>query len=315
MAADSFRSVVGQLLAYCPFVPLPLVELWARDRWRQLCESRKWSFLRGKGNLVVPSLYSAGTASISRGTSVVIGAGTSWSADMAGRQIKLGATIPVYTIAAVESSTSLTIEETHLGSSLADVSYQILQVYFQSPADFLSWISVINTKNWLKFHCNTYTVEDIDARDPQRTVTGTPYIIAGGVYKDVVGSSPIPMFEIWPWPVVEDIFPYTYWKRTTDFDQNFYLPAVVTGDVLVTGMLADLCRWPGVEDRRNPMFSPASVEQYERLWVFKIGQCGRNDNEIYQTDIRYDNVPYAPPWMPISPVGANWAQRHAVSEF
>jgi hypothetical protein len=305
--ADSFKSVVGQLLTYCPFVPLPLVEIWVRDRWRQLCESRKWSFLRGKGYLVVPDVYSVGTASIATGSSTVTGAGTSWTVSMVGRQIKLGATIPVYTIAAVASATSLTIEGVFLGTSISGATYQILQVYFTPPADFLSWLSVVNSKNWWRFHINYFTSEDIDRWDPQRTSTGMPYVVASAIYKDVVGSSALPLYEIWPWPVTNDMYPYLYWKRPPEFTDTYYIPSVVSGDVLVTGALADLAKWPGIEDRKNPMYSLSMVELYERKWLFQIGQCGRNDNEIYQTDLRYDHVP-------LYPFGAAYAQVHAMTE-
>lgn len=305
--ADSYRSVVGQLLTYCPFVPLPLVELWVRDRWRQLCESRKWSFLRGRGHLVVPDVYAVGTLSATKGSATMIGSGTSWTADMVGRQIKLSPTVPVYTIASVVDSTTLTIEDVFLGASVVGNSYSIMQVYFTPPADFLSWISVVNTKNWVKFHTGYFNSEDLDRFDPQRTTCGMPYVLAGGTYRTMPNASPIPMFEMWPWPVTNDIFPYVYWKRPVDFDDDFYLPAVISGDVLVTGALADLSKWPGIEDRKNPLYIPSLAGFYEKRWEFQIGQCGRNDNEIYNQDLRYESLPF-------SPFSSNYVMTHAMME-
>lgn len=307
--ADTFREVVRQLVLYCPHVPLPLCELWVRDRWRQLCETRPWSFLRGRGQFDVPASYGIGTVTSINGSNTIEGVGTTFTSSHVGRQIKIPNS-PVYTILSVESETSLTIDNVFAGPSLTDQSYLIVQAYLTAPEDFLSFISVVSLQNMWRLNVGYYSSRDIDVRDPRRTTNGWPYMLASYVYDSPAqpNTQSSPMFELWPHATSAGAYPYTYVKRTADFNESFVIPSVITGDILRNGSLADLCRWPGSEDKPNPMFRLELATRYETEWNYKIGQAGRQDNEIYQSDIYYEGYP-------LVPISANFAQVHGMYEI
>lgn len=307
--ADTFREVVRQLVLYCPQVPLPLCELWVRDRWRQLCETRNWSFLRGVGQFDIHSSYGEGTVICTNGSPVIEGVDTTFIDDHIGRQIKIPNS-PVYTIVSVESVTSLTIDRNFAGPSLADQVYMIVEAYITPPEDFLSFISVVSLQNMWRLNVGYYDSKDIDVRDPRRVTNGWPYLIASMVYSSTSQPfmTPVPMFEMWPHPTAAGAYPFFYLKRTSDFNESFVIPSVVTGDVLRVGALAELCRWPGTEDKPNPMFRLDLSIRYETEWNYKVGMAGKQDNEIYQGDISYEGYP-------LVPMSANFAQNHGMYEI
>src|SRR4029077_3292533 len=69
-------------------------------------------------------------------------------------------------------------------------------------------------------------------------------------------QSSAPMFELWPYQMSARVYPYLYDRRFPDANiPGWAFPPFIDGDLLVKGALADVCRWAGTEDRRNPMYS------------------------------------------------------------
>ena len=308
--ADTFREIVRHLALYCPSVPLPLCESWVRDRWRQLCESRNWSFLVAYDQFDMPDSYGTGTVSATNGSTTIDGVGTAFTSDLVGRQLKVAMSTPMLTIVSVESLTSLTVDFPWAGASVSTQPYIILQALVTPADDFLSFVSVVSVQNMWRLIVNRHDSSDIDAIDPRRNTNGMPYIVAGRSYSSpsLPGITPVPMFEMWPHVTSAGAYPYQYIKRTDDFDADTILPRVITGDVLKTGALADLCRWPGMNDKKNPMFNMDLASRYEMEWNHKIGQSGRQDNEIYNKDIWYSDYQYVP-------LSASFTQCHGMYEI
>ena len=302
--SDSLTQMAGQLLLYCPQCPRDLAELWIRDRWRRACESRHWSFLRTSSVIHIPAAYSTGTVSITTGTQAVTGSGTVWTSSHVGMQFKVAGKAPVYTISAVGSNTSLTIDTVWGAPSISSSTYMICQAYSSMPSDFLKFLSCVDTMNFWRMRTDSYTKEDLDRFDPMRSSSGNPLILAA-FQNTSTGQA---QYEMWPHPVTQRDYPFTYVKRTADFGDSSTLPSILTGDVLVRGALADLCRWPGPSaETRNPMFDLRLSSSYELEFIHCLGEAGRQDNEIYQTDLSYQN------W-PLAPVNAAFAQSHAMME-
>jgi hypothetical protein len=264
----------------------------------------------GSNQFDVPDSYGIGTVSVTNGSTTVSGTGTVFTGSMVGRQIKVALTTPVATIVSVESTTSLTVDISWAGPSQTNVSYIILQAYVTPEDDFLSFISVVSVQNMWKLVVNNHDSSDIDNMDPRRTMNGYPWIVASFKYTSPTqpGISSVPMFELWPHVTTAGAYPYKYLKRCTEFTESYVIPSVVTGDVIFRGAMADLCGWPGTKDDPNPMFSLDSRARYEMEWNYKIGQCGRQDNEIYQKDLWYHDYQ-------LYPMSTDYTQRHGVYEF
>jgi hypothetical protein len=124
-------------------------------------------------------------------------------------------------------------------------------------------------------------------------------------------KSSMPMFELWPYQLSDRCYPYLYDKRFPDTDDpNWALPRFLDGDLLIKGALADISRWAGLSDQKNPVFSLDTSKQYEAQYEAKMIQLQREDDEVYQESVRYDlGMPMADMFWP----GADWAQDHGVS--
>ena len=306
LVPDTLEQMRRQLRMYCPFVPPALAESWLKKRWRQVCERRAWSFLRAETLLTSPAIVNGGTVTVTSGTDVITGSGTAFDSTMIGRQFKVGATAPVFTIVTVASATSLTLDNVWPLATASGRSYQILQAYYTMPGDFLTFLSVVDVANQWRLHINFFDKRQIDLFDPVRTSSGTPYILAA--HRNTAAE--IPQFEMWPHPTGWRTYPVFYVKRGAPLSSTTTLPSVITGDILVEGALADLARWPGPEPgKRNPMFNLDLWKTHEAEFKSRLVEQARQDNEIYQTDLDYARYTS---W-PMAPLSASFAQSHAMS--
>lgn len=126
-------------------------------------------------------------------------------------------------------------------------------------------------------------------------------------------KSAAPMFELWPYQLSDRVYPYYYDRRFPDTDDpDWALPRFLDGDTMIKGALADISRWPGLADQKNPLFSLQGATQYEAQYEDKIQQLMREDDETYSFAVRYDTgLPYADMFAP----GADWAQDHGVTAW
>src|SRR4029077_16658244 len=138
-------------------------------------------------------------------------------------------------------------------ATAAGQSYSIVQAYITpSPSDFHAFYSVLDPDNgWLlRLGFNSKELDRIDAR---RAATGVPRIVANNVYN----SLNVGMYELWPHPNTQKQYPYTYERRIPDLiNATDTPPNILRSDLLVKGALADLARWPGTIELKNPMYDP-----------------------------------------------------------
>lgn len=121
-------------------------------------------------------------------------------------------------------------------------------------------------------------------------------------------QSAMPMFELWPYQLSARVYPYLYDKRFPDTDDpNWALPRYIDGETMIWGSLGDICRWPGLPDQKNPMYSLDAARQWDARFEDKIDQMMREDEEVYSTLVEYMlGLPYADALFP----GADFMQDH-----
>lgn len=282
--------------------PILLAERWVRDRYRMVCEKSIWSFKLGRGAFASADEYATGTITLTNSSSTVLGSGTTFTSAMVGRQLKTSGY--VFTITAFNSSTSVTIDQSWLGATTASLSYSIVQAYITpSDSDFHAFYSVVDPTNaWiLRLGYNAKALDRIDAR---RSSTGTPRILANGVYTSATG---VMKYELWPHPTALAQYMYTYEKRVADLSSSSTPPGVIRSDILVKGALADLARWPGTPERKNPMFDPYFTQWKIREAEFnnELQKAIVEDQSIFQTDLTFGNS------YNLAPLDAKFMQNHA----
>ncbi len=302
MAQGTLQKMARQVLAYCPSVPYSLAQQWITDRYRTITENILWSFKIGQGTFYTPAAYSTGTITMTNGSNVVTGSGTTFTAGMVGEQLSLQGF--VFTITAFSSTTSITIDTIWYGATTASLVYQILQAYITpTPTDFLAWLSVIDPALGWRIRTG-YNSSELDTIDPRRASTGTPTLLAGRSYN----SSDIARYELWPYSTAQKQYMYLYEKRVTDLTTpGATPPAIIRSDILVKGALADLSRWPGTREEPNPFYDPYFNQYKVRDLEFRdeVNKIMISDQNIYMTDLSYYTT------LPYAPVDSAFMQSHA----
>ena len=177
MAIDTFNEIVGRVQLRAPQVSRFLAEDWVRNAFRRVAERRRWSWLYTHDQFLVPLVYTTGTVTLIRNSTIVTGVATAWTSDQAGRQFRIGTSTPIYTIQSVDSGTQITLDRVWAGSDEAGITYEIYQAYFTPPDDFESFISLYDPNfNWQLIL--NFTQNELNAADAQRANTGNAYLVA-----------------------------------------------------------------------------------------------------------------------------------------
>lgn len=227
---DNFNTLSNRLLSRCPNVGILLAQQLVNDSWHQLQGMREWSFRRRSSCFAPPNLYNSGAAStnVASGNPVIItGLNTTWTADMIGRQIRIGGLLyPYYTIVGFNSPTQLVIDKPWFGPDVTNQSYTINQIWFPTPDDFGYMYVIVSVKDGYKLW-TSLTEADLAMLDPQRTNSGQTYAAAFYDYTaqsmGVVGPAVNASSPTDPTPISTTSYGYTYPVDAT------YIIQVTTG--------------------------------------------------------------------------------------
>lgn len=178
---DTYREIWNRVLLRCPAVSSYLARDWVTNAFRRLGERRRWSWLVKYGQFIAPAVYNTGTVTVTLQSTTVTGVGTTWTQAMVGRQFRIGTATPIYTIAQVNSATSLDLDSVWGGATTAAVTYQIYQCYFTPPTDFHAFITVWDpAMNWQLWR--NIQQQELNTWDAQRSNTGQAYCVASYDY-------------------------------------------------------------------------------------------------------------------------------------
>lgn len=234
--------------------------------WRDIRESRRWSFLTAESSFDIPDEITTGTASVTQFSDVVVGDVTARAVwDVLGlnipitdRQFRVG-TGPLYQIIAYDSvgdSTAnpwningdpgaLQLDREYKEATDADETYQIYKAYFSPPpTDFLAFTSVKDIQNGRNLRLDL-TRDDLNRRDPMRQSFGNPNYVAMGK-ADAAGEIKI---ELWPHMLTAYSLVVEYERAGADFTATESLPLVIPESLLMERALCYACRW--ANDNRN----------------------------------------------------------------
>lgn len=280
--ADTFFQCWSRILLHCGFVPVPLAQDWVRDRYRVLLDAAgAWGGQVGESQFIIPDAFSTGTISATNGSATLLGVGTGWTSALEGRQFYLGGSGPYYTILTVVDPTTITLERPFGGATTgAGITYEIAQAYVTPPSDFLSFKTIKDPQNNWRLRFNV-SQEWLDKRDARRSTVGNAWMFVD--YRQ--SSTNVPRYEVWPRVTNQRLYPFLYVKRPSDLINATDTPIFpIRGDELVTGAMADLCRWPGTETRRNPNFDLRLAKDYESMFDDMVRALKRVDQDTYLSD-------------------------------
>jgi hypothetical protein len=306
MALDTYSSIWGKVLLRCPTAGAFLARDWVSNSFRRLAERRSWSWLIKQGQFILNASHVTGTVTVTRSSITVTGAATGWTAPLVGRQFRVGANTPIYTIATVDvAAQTLTLDLPWGGATASTKTYEIYNAYVTVPSDFNYFLTIWDPSyNW-QLHRNISQTE-INTWDAQRSNRGQAYVVAP---RDWYGG--YPRYEVWPHIVSDYVIPMLYVARAEDLqDSGATLPRYIRGDALLEMALAEAARWPGAsEERPNPYFNLNLAKMHDGRAEFMINELERQDEEISIMNVSYQSATQLP-WAPI-PVDAAYWQKHA----
>ncbi len=227
---------------------------------------------------------------------------------LAGQQLVLGSTIPIYTVRAIASATSLLIDQEWGITALTADSYQILKCYFTIAPDLKDIVALWDPTQGrpMAFHKSQ---DYLNYRDPQRAATGVPLVLADYMPTEA-GTM---QYELWPHQAISYQIPVLYCRQWPEMKNPTDLPPYfISPSVIIAGATADALRirdqQVGIESS-DPFFDPKTAEIYERQ--FRDGLVAAiNANQSKALNV-LENYRQ---WMGYMP-GGNWAQSHVSDDY
>jgi hypothetical protein len=195
------------------------------------------------------------------------------SSSLAGLQFRTGNANPVFTVTSVQSSTQLTIDIPWGAGVITGQSYQILKMYFTIAPDLKEIRNIVDPAQGglpIEFHISQ---QELDWRDPQRSSTGPPLLLADKV--PTIGGTM--QYELWPAQTIPYQIPCIYTKQWPELRlDNDRPPWFISPMVFYHGALADALRFKA--GPKDPYHNPPLANEYERRFIQGM-EDAKNANE------------------------------------
>jgi hypothetical protein len=318
----SYIELYSELMGFVPKMSVQLSKIIVNRAWKDVRDSRFWSFLIGYTVLEAPGIITAGSVSVIQYATTVTLDATA-SAAVTGlsnplltlRQFRQ-ASGAIYNIIAadftVPAAVVLTIDQPYIEASNATASYQIYRCYYTPPSsDFKKWASVQCPAQAYTFRSVAWTRKEIDRLDPQRASQGQPYYMA--TYKLIkVGSDIyVPGFEMWPHPTSNFGYFAAYEKAGTDFSANAdTLPPQVSRETLMYRARYLCYEWAEANKGRHQELQATN-------WLALRSSVNRDYEDSLKSDQRNDEETFLQNWVThdysnqLGPFDSSWLQSHA----
>jgi hypothetical protein len=293
LAANTFDQMARSLRLYVPQLPYTLAQQFIRDRYRRILERRNWSGLRSEGQFLLGASNTTGTVSVTRSSLTVTGASTTFAATDVGRQFKLGQSA-IFTVVTVNAiAQTMVLDRAWPDASASAQTFILFDGYVTAPADFKSFMYVIDKSQGYRLR-HWVTQDELNAWDAQRSNFGQPFAIVDRRY-----NAGVPQFEAWPYTTSVRSLAFAYYALGDDLVDDTDVPIFpIRSDAIVSGALADVCRWPGTQERVNLYFGKMDIwKSFEFEFEDKLIEIERADETIYLTWLSTQNeftCPLAP---------------------
>lgn len=152
----------------------------------------EWPWTKAEYNIPLKGPYTTGTISVTDGTAIVTGVGTTWDTSWAYKRIVFGGSGIDYPISAVNSTTQLTLASVvNLGANLSAEEYTIFQDVYPMPDDCETILAIVNPLYQYRLHyLPTYTLQSMYVF-PRTFFTNLQYGFCDGAYDDTNQRSTI----------------------------------------------------------------------------------------------------------------------------
>lgn len=326
-------DLASWLTGIIPRMSYPLALSTVQRAWRQIRDSRKWSFLTGSGYLQCPGLLSLGTATVTLGSPLVV-----MDASMAAPAINsFGMSPPItacqfrigsnrlYNIVAWDGVSTLTLDIPYQEPSQSPIPYQIYRCYYGPPPtavqpdgtyDFLRWISVFDFTTQLPVGLGKQRSE-LDWNDPARTNLGSPaYDLVD--YQGAQTNLPLypngtPLFELYPHPLSQTSYGCMFQRRGVDLTPSQTLPPQISSDCLLQGAIYHGYRWAEANKGRFPELQKSNflllMKEAQGEFAATLNKLKNQDEEAFVKNMIPPGMSY-PTSISNSLISGSYLQGH-----
>lgn len=298
----AFIDLTSELAGVLPGLSPVLAATYIQRGWRDIRESRLWSFQMADAAVVCPPQVIAGTAAIVRFTSTVtldaaasaaVAAFTPTGTPLLTQmQIRFAlGTGGIYNIISVDNSAPaariLTLDRPVQETTNATSSYQIYRCYIQPPvSDFVRWDSVVDVANGTNLSLDLASIY-FDLQDPKRTIAA-PAKYCGYYQANNLGTSPLS--EIWPHPTTGQTFYTRFIRRGADLSASVSQPDIISDGMIVYRALGwHVLVWAQINENHFPALKSvnwqAAVSDAKVRYMEAYLNARRIDDEIYSRNL------------------------------
>lgn len=300
---SNFAQMIGEVEFWNPDAPIPLIQTWLNNAYREVIDSRMWYGLMVRGQVTVPSVYTTGTVSVVNGSNTVTGVGTAWDSTFIGRQFRSGFTTGFYTIVDVPNATTLTLELPWGNQTQGPIGYSILKNLVSLGANIKYVLEMVNQRQGYRLFVNM-PQKMLNIYDTWRTSTGWTFLLANRE----PSSSGSPQFELYPAPTFQQAFPYLAYVQPPNMSKPGDYPyTFIRSDVIVRAAIKDALLFRGKNSR---YYDPQTATMKYAEFKAEVNKMMAADDCLYPKDLQWDQYRT---W-PFSEHGSLWLQSHAGSE-
>ena len=307
-----FKDFQGFIMGFVPRLSVFLAEQLINAAWRDIQESRRWSFKVAETVLQAPGQITVGAASVTQFSNQVTGnavASAAWTGlsnpILTLRQFRVP-TGPIYNIIAADftnlAAVVLTLDRDYQEITNSTATYMIYRCYYQAPSsDFLKWTSIVDPFNGYQFGSTSATKAEVDRWDPLRGALSNPTVISTYKYETIGNDPDVPTFEMWPHPTAQISYRALYQKRVSKLvDPADSIPVQIPDEVLQDRTLYRAYQWCEANKGARVELQGSN---WQSLWTEvnnnyaqKLQQAKVQDEEIFiQNWGSYMNVPFLYP--------------------
>ena len=231
---------------------------WIDNRYKEMVSKIRFRHLRKLGELVIPGVIDDGTVTVTRGSTAVVGVGTTFETSIsAGDQehYYFRTASAWYKITSITDETNLVLASNFAEDDVSAGSYEIVKRTH----------SLASTARWLGEFVHTRRRRSLgEPVSPSEMDIQAPGRILSNLYPQLfslvgVDSDGYLKVEIYPPPSESEIIHYVYWDLPTALVLSSTIPAQIDAYTLKEGALVDVYRFAKVKQIEMGNVEPAAV--------------------------------------------------------
>ena len=297
-------TIIGEVVQWNPDCSVTQIINWANNAYRMIVSRRMWAGLKVWGQIAVPQAYNAGTVSLTLGSNIVTGVGTSFTVEMVGFQFRQGFSTGWYNISEVDSGTQLKLSLPWGNASFTGTGYQILHSIVELGYNIKFILEMLNQRQGYRLF-NNIPQKFLNQWDTWRTSQGWTFLSSPREFNPLTGGQ---FFELYPAPTFQQAFPFLAYVQPPDLkdDTDFVYPYIRT-DIIVQLCIANALLFGG--PKKNPYYDQFTAEYKTKEAMANLMQMEMEDDCQDPKDLQWDSS------FPLSAHGANWLSSHAGSDI